>query len=345
MTTKTRYFVVGSLLTVGVGLGIGAVAYSTGFATSAYTLQGGPAELQFVPANASLVAYADVHDLMLSDLRQRVHRLAFPGKLDGQSDFQNQTGINIETDIDHVIAALVPSTGDQVGHTSGTGIVLARGRFDQVKIEALMREHGAQAEDYKGSRLIVGDIPAGRTDGRTDGRTSVSVAFLEPGLVAVGSSALVRSAVDQKTGGASIATNDEMMGLIRDLGTGNAWAAGRFDALTSHAHLPDGVAEQIPSIHLFSASAHIDSGVRGLIRAQTRDDESANSLRDVVRGFLALARLQTSANPEISNLVQSLQLGGTGKSVSLSFDVPGAALDALQSLDKRGDRSSSAPRQ
>ena len=334
MTTRTRYFVVGSLLTVGVGLGIGVVAYSTGFATSAYTLQGGPEELQFVPANAALVAYADVHDLMLSNLRQRV-RMAFRGKLDGQSDFQNQTGINIETDIDHVIAALVPSTGDQAGKTPGTGIVLARGRFDQVKIEALMREHGAQAEDYKGSRLIVGDTP--------QGKASVSVAFLEPGLVAVGTSALVRSAVDQKTGGASIATNDEMMGLIRDLATGNAWAAGRFDALTSQAHLPDGVTQQIPSISLFSASARIDSGVRGIIRAQTRDDESANSLRDVVRGFLALARLQTSASPEISELVQSLQLGGTGKSVSLSFDVPSTALDALESLHKLGDRSS-APR-
>ena len=340
MTTRTRYFVVGSLLTVGVGLGIGVVAYSTGFATSAYTLQGGPEELQFVPANASLVAYADVHDLMLSNLRQRV-RQALPGKLDGQGDFQNQTGINIETDIDHVIAALVPSTGDQAGQRPGAGIVLARGRFDQVKIEALMREHGARAEDYKGSRLIVGDMP----DGKVDGKVSVSVAFLEPGLVAVGTSALVRSAVDQKTGGASIATNDEMMGLIRDLATGNAWAAGHFDALTSQAHLPDGVAQQIPSINLFSASAHIDSGVRGIIRAQTRDDEAANSLRDVVRGFLALAKLQTSANPEIANLVQSLQLGGTGKSVSLSFDVPGAALDALQSLHKLGDRSSSAPRQ
>ena len=171
----------------------------------------------------------------------------------------------------------------------------------------------------------------------------MSVAFLEPGLVAVGTSALVRSAVDQKTGGASIATNDEMMGLIRDLATGNAWAAGRFDALISQAHLPDGVTQQIPSISLFSASARIDSGVRGIIRAQTRDDESANSLRDVVRGFLALARLQTSASPEISELVQSLQLGGTGKSVSLSFDLPSTALDALESLHKLGDRSS-APR-
>ena len=102
MTTKTRYFVVGSLLTLGVGLGVGLVAYSVGFSTSALGAQGGPRELQFVPSNAAVVAYADVHDIMTSDLRQKV-RSALPMKPDGQGEFQNQTGINIETDIDHVV--------------------------------------------------------------------------------------------------------------------------------------------------------------------------------------------------------------------------------------------------
>jgi len=322
MTTKTRYVVVGSLLTLTIGLGVGLVAYSVGFSTSAFTPQGGPAELQFVPANASLIAYADVHDVMTSDLRQKV-RSAFPMKEDGQHEFQSQTGINIETDIEHVLVALVP-TGEETGRMPGSPIVLARGQFDQVKIEALMREHGAQVEDYKGARLVVGEV--------SDGKPSLSLAFLEPGLVAVGSHALIRSAVDLKTGGSSIEANDEMMGLIHDLESGNAWAAGRFDALTSRANLPDGVAQQIPGITLFSASAHIDSSIRGTFRAESRDDASATSLRDVVRGFLALARMQTSARPELASMLESLQLGGTGKTVALSFDLPPAMLDALVSL-------------
>lgn len=322
MTTKTRYFVVGSLLTLTIGLGVGLVAYSVGFSTAAFTNQGGPAELQFVPANASLVAYADVHDVMTSDLRQKV-RSAFPSKEDGQHEFQNQTGINIETDIDHVLVAIVP-TGEDIGRMPGAPIVLARGRFDQVKIEALMREHGAQVEDYKGARLVVGDA--------SDGKPNLSLAFLEPGLVAVGSHALIRGAVDLKAGGSSIATNDEMMGLIRDLESGNAWAAGRFDALTSRAKLPDGVAQQIPGITFFSASARIDSGIQGTFRAESRDEASANSLRDVVRGVLALARMQTSSRPEFTTLVESLQLGGTGKTVALSFDLPPALIDTLVSL-------------
>jgi hypothetical protein len=320
-------------LTLAVGLGVGLVAYSQGFSTSAFSREGGPAELQLVPSNAALVAYADVRDIMTSDLRQKV-RSTLPMKEDGQHEFQNQTGINIETDIDHVIAAVVPA-GEQTGRIPGSVIVLARGRFDQVKIEALMREHGATVEEYKGARIVVGDSP--------HGKTTVSLAFLEPGLVAVGSSALVHDAVDLKSGGSSLATNDEMMGLIKDLDTGNAWAAGRFDALTSQANLPSGVAQQLPSVTFFSVSAHIDSGIRGTLRAESRDEDSANGLRDVVRGFLGLARLQASSRPELATVLQSLQLGGAGRTVTLSFDLPATAIDALSQLHHHD--SAVAPRQ
>lgn len=321
MTAKTRYFVVGSLLTLGVGLGVGLAAYATGFTTSALMRQGGPDELQFVPSNAALVAYADVHDIMLSDLRQRV-RAAVEMKEDGQREFQEKTGINIETDIDHVVVAVVPPSNTQ---PPDSAIVLARGRFDQVKIEALMREHGAQVEEYRGARLVV--APAD-----SQGRHNVSVAFLEPGLVALGSHALIRGAVDLKSGGASLSTNDEMMGLIQGLDSGNAWAVGKFDALTSHARLPEALVSRIPAINLFAASAQIDSGIRTQLQIEARDDVAANSLRDVVRGFVALVKLQASGRPEVSNLVDSIQLGGNGKSVSLAFDLPSSTLDVLQQL-------------
>ena len=72
MTTKTRYFVIISLLVLTVGLGTGLLAYYVGFPTSALSRAGGPDELQFVPADAALVAYADVHQIMTSDLRQKV---------------------------------------------------------------------------------------------------------------------------------------------------------------------------------------------------------------------------------------------------------------------------------
>lgn len=326
MTTKTRYFLVGSILTLAIGLGVGLVAYSMGFSTAAFAGQGGPEELRFVPANAALVAYADVHDIMTSDLRQRV-RSAFPAKQDGQHEFQTQTGINIETDIDRVVAAIVP-TGEQTGPAPGAVVVLARGRFDQVKIEALMREHGATAEDYKGARVVVGG-------GGPQGHGSVSVAFIEPGLVAVGSPALIRNAVDLKTGGSSVSTNDELMSLISDATRGNAWAAGRFDVLAAGGKLPQEMSQQLPGVTLFSASAHIDSGIRGVLRADTRDEQAATALRDLVRGFMALGKLQAGSHPEMADLLQSFQLAGSDKTVTLSFDLPADALDTLARLAPR----------
>ena len=322
MTNRTRYFVIVSLLVLGVGLGTGLLAYYTGFSTSAFSRQGGPDELQFLPANASLVAFADVHQIMTSPLRAKVRTL-LPMKQDGQREFAAQTGINIETDIDRVIAAVaVDRTGD--AKRPGAGLVLARGRFDAVKIEALMRDHGGQVEDYKGKRLIVGQIP--------DGKPSLSLAFLEPGLIAVGSSSMVRGAVDLGGGGASVTTNDEVMNLVRDLDSGNAWAVGRFDELVSQASLPAGVSDKLPAIQWFSASVHVDSGVRGVIRAETRDDQAANSLREVVRGIMALAKLQTATRPELDAMLQSLEVAGTGKTVALSFDVSPELLDVLGSL-------------
>ena len=34
-----------------------------------------------------------------------------------------------------------------------------------------------------------------------------------------------------------------------------------------------------------------------MIRAEARDDEAANNLRDVIRGFMGLAKMQGGSNP------------------------------------------------
>jgi hypothetical protein len=52
-------------------------------------------------------------------------------------------------------------------------------------------------------------------------------------------------------------------------------------------------------------------------------------LRDVVRGVLSLARLQAPTQPELQQLLGSLQLAGTGKTVALSFEIPASVFDAL----------------
>src|SRR4051812_2454186 len=103
MTKKTRYFIFCSVTLLLVGLWTGVVAYYTGIPMGAFGRPGGPAELRYVPADAALVAYANVQDVMHSEFRQKL-RAAMNHNEDGQREFQKQTGIDIERDIDHVVA-------------------------------------------------------------------------------------------------------------------------------------------------------------------------------------------------------------------------------------------------
>jgi hypothetical protein len=324
MMKRTRYFVITSLLVLSVGVGTGLVAFFVGFPAGAFQRRGGPQELQYIPRDSALIAYANVHEIMTSELRQKIRRF-IPLEDNGQREFQERTGINVETDIDRVVACVRADAGNS--DLRGSGMVLARGRFDEVKIESLMREHGAHVENYHGKRIVVG------TAGHAGG---FGVAFVEPGLVAVGALPIVQTAIDLHQGGdnpqtgvVSATGNEELMGLVRSLESGNAWAVGRFDALTARARLPQDVAERLPAITWFSASGTINGGLSGVVRAEARDEEAANNLRDVIRGFLALAKLQAGSRPDMQAMIQSLELGGTGRTVALSFTVPAEVFDAI----------------
>lgn len=328
MTKRTRYFVFGSVAVLLVGLCTGLVAYYTGMPMGAFGQSSGLSELRYVPASASVVAYADVRNLMQSELRQKLHKAISDQGEDGQAEFQKQTGIDIEHDIDRVVAFMEPAEGAG----DYTGMVLATGRFDQGRLEALARQHGGLVEDYGGKRLI----SKADLENQHGGHKNTTVAFLESGVVAVGETAVVKRAIDRQ-GARSVTDNAELMTLVNDIDDSNAWAVGRFDALMSRARLPEGVASQIPAVKLFSASGHINGGLSAVIRAETRDDQAAQNLRDVVQGFLALAKLQSNSQPELQALVNSLQLSGTGKTVALSFQVPSQVIDSLANAKQKAE--------
>lgn len=327
MTKRTRYFMAGGATVLAVGLCTGLVAYYGGFpALSA--ARTGPHELSYVPADAAIVAFADVNAVMNSQFRQRLKE-AMPMKESERSDFEQKTGIDIERDIQYVVAA-ISSHADR----EGGPVVLARGNFDPGRLEALAREHGGDVAEYRGVRMIAA-MKARKTasDGearRHTGDGHPAIAFIEPGLLALGDSAELKRAIDAHKNGQNVSGNEEIMRLVGDIEAGsNAWAVGRFDALKNRERLPQQVNTQLSAVKYFAATGHVNGGVTGTFRAEARDEQSAENLRDVFRGLLALARLQGGSDPRAAALVQSLQLGGTGTSVVLSFSVPAEVIDLL----------------
>jgi hypothetical protein len=340
MTKRTRIFMTGSGAVLAAGLCTGLVAYYGG-GFQALVASTGPTELSYVPADASIVAYADVRSIMDSELRQRFKQ-AMPMNEEGQREFFEHTGINLEQDVDYVVAS---ATANGFGKN---GVLVARGRFDTVKLEGLAREHGAEVQDYRGKRLLVlkhegwhqdADKDADKVETPGAGAAAVSVspvpntgalAFLEPGLVAVGDLAGVQRSIDAQMSAQSITSNNEMMDLVKDIErTNNAWAVGRFDLIASQAKLPENIARQIPPVKWFAAAGHITGGISAQLRAEANDDKAAENLRGVINGVISLARLQGQNDPKLAPLISSLQMAGTGKTVELSFTIPSEIFELM----------------
>jgi hypothetical protein len=318
MSSRTRYFLIGSSLVVVVGLCTGLVAYYNG-STPAGVAARLP-ELAYLPADASAVAYADVKDIMASEFRQRL-REALPTGAE-KDRLLAETGIDIEHDIDSVIAGLNRNASDP--HNA---VVLFRGRFDTARIEALAAEHGAVPENYKGKKLLLASasLPASTSS------AGPAIAFLEPGLLALGSQADLHAAIDAASTPGGITDNAELMQLVTSAQqAGNAWMVGRFDAMAMQQHMPAQVSAQFPAVEWFAISADIDRGVRGTLRAEARDDQAGDQLRSVVNGGLSAARMFAGNDARVSQVLNGVQATGAGRTVEIAFSLGPETLDMLK---------------
>jgi len=314
MTKKTRYFMAGSAAILAAGLCTGLVAYYGG-GFQALSASTGPTELAYVPADAAVIAYADVAAIMNSELRQRIKE-AIPMHEQGREEFQRETGIDIERHIEYVVASVTPGT-----HSA---LLVARGNFNPAQLQSLAIEHGGAVETYRDKTLV------STTREINNQGQSGTLAFLEPGLVAIGDTATVKRAIDAKLSATSVTSNDEIMTLVSEIErTHNAWALGRFDVLTSQANLPEQIAKQIPPVRWFTTGVHINGGVSGMVRVEAIDDASAELLRRQVNGALAFGEMLARSDARAAAALKTVQMSGTGKSVQLSFEVPSELLQMV----------------
>lgn len=313
MTTRTRRFVFIGVTVLVLGLGTGLVASYVGLPNLGIVAGNGPVELAYVPADATVVAFADVREIMDSGVRQKLLKLA-PDADIGADQFEAETGINIQTDVNRIVAA-VSGIADA---PHPRPLVLARGRFDTARIEGSIRAKGGTVEQYNRQRLITFD--------------DFTLSFVEPDLALVGEPNAVKRAIDTKASGKNVTENQNIMRLVRDFDSGNAWAVAHIEAVTNGNLIPAEVRQQLPPVTWLAINGRVDDGIQAMIRAETRDEAAANNLRDVIRGIVALARMQAGQQPQLAEVVNTLELGGQGTTVSLGFTVPPSVIDLLGAM-------------
>jgi hypothetical protein len=321
---KTRYFVAVMSTVLAVGLGTGLVASYMGMPVSVFSSAAGPDELQYVPADAAVVAYANVREVLNSEFRQRFKDIG-PSDND-KNQFEEKTGLNLETDVDSVVAAVFPKDG-MANNPAGSFLILARARYQAARLEALAVEHGAQVSDYQGKRLITHLDDDGKGE-------EMAFGFIESDLVAFGSLTTVKASIDARASNRNVVSNNDMMKLVNEIDNANAWAVGRFDAIAEKAGLPAEIASAMPAISWFSAAGHVNGGISGTFKAEAKDEATAKNLRDLMGGFLAMAKMQAANKPGMQQLADSLVLSGDGKTVALAFSISSEVIDVLEGLAK-----------
>lgn len=340
MTKKTRYFVVGAGAVLLVGLGGGLIAYLA-YTRGAGLPAGVPPEMRYVPANATVVAFADVQAVMNSELRRSLIPSIDPESRKGRRMMNDFAGVDVEKQVNRVVAYVepyqAPDPQSQAKPDIPRALLLVHGTFDAARLEAFIRERGGASEDYKERKIFV----------HREHDHDVALGVIGSDLIAMGQADLVRRVIDvSQTNGLAknITSNAEMIDLIRDNAGSTAWVVGQFDEIRRRMRLPDGVAQQVPPIRLVSVKANINGGVKATIRAETGDKAAADQLRDVVRGFISLARLQGGAKPEIDGLLKSIELSGNDASVRLSVSVSPEALSVIApGSRRRGDLAPPPP--
>jgi hypothetical protein len=347
MTQRTRRFLLGAALVLVVGLCTGLVAHYSGNLPFA-SASAGPAELRYLPGDTMAVAYANVRSVMDSRFRQQL-RQALPSG-EEKEKLHAEIGVDLERDVDSVVAGLAPGALDARG-----AVVLVRGRFTDATIEAKAVQHGARIEEYRGTRLIVmqahavaeaapGGSGAGPSAHHGMASSTGGVAFLEPGLLALGELSAIKRAIDAGADGTSVTKSDEMMKFVSDVNSNSdAWFVGRVDQLSQHAPVPDEIKSRIPALDWFIASANINGGISAAVRAEAQDEKAAEQLRDVVRGALAGAQLFAGQDARIEAMLKGVQVSGTGKSVAVAFTVPAEVLDVINGLAGLNNLTSPRP--
>ena len=198
--------------------------------------------------------------------------------------------------------------------------------FHHGLLGALARERGGVSEDYAGHTVY------SRTFG--DDRAEFAMSFVEPEVIAIGSVDMVRQAIDLATSGDDwddVTTNNRLMTLTEQVhGKHHAWIIAAIDEASDLSFLPDAVEGSIPPLTGLAVGTRVHEGVSATVSLQARDEQASQDLRDVVQGFVALARMQSAERPELQGLVDAIQLSSVGTTVTLDFEVPADTLELMR---------------
>lgn len=330
--SRNRVAVLASTAVVAVGAAVAMGALYVGNAQAAVGPL--PAEALSLPGDARFLVGIDVKRFVASPFYQKmVETNRAAGRPAPFQDLEEKTGLNPERDLDAVYIA--GRHGATKGEHAG-GVVIVSGTFDRYKLQRSIETDGREVT----TKAIEGVTVYLHDEGK--GKRAGAVGFLEDNLLVMGSLPDVEKVIAARVHGkGGVRSNEAMVALLEGVRPGSTfWAVGDQSVLSA---MPKGVPApggeggpgmQLPGLTSVLVTADLDPEINVEVTGEAVDEAGAKNLADVVRGFVALAQLQSGQKPELKALAAAVSVTTEASRVRVNARFPYELFDALNAKRK-----------
>jgi hypothetical protein len=238
-----------------------------------------------------------------------------------------QTGFDPRRDLE----SLVMTTSGEGGGKNSSFAILARGNFDESRIREMAVSKGAVAETYLGVKLLVS---------KEHGQ-SVAFGFADTGVAVMGDLDSIHQVIQNLSTPATL--NVDLTNRIDAAGRANdAWFVSLAGGTMLGKHIAAeaggqmaGQAQALQSIRAASGGVVFGSVVTVTFDAETRSEQDAASLADVVRFVSSMVQMQRQSDPRAGIMAAALDnmaLQTNGDTVHLGFSMTEKNLEQMADL-------------
>ena len=280
--------------------------------------------LALVPPDAKIVTFVDAEQARNSQFGQYLVKRTQSGEQNFEQ-FTQETGFDPRRDLQSFI---FESSGPTTSGSQGHWAFLARGTFDQDRIQIMARSKGATVQMYQGVNILVNPT----------GKQKTAFAFPEVGLAVIGDLATVQQVLGNRTN--PMPLDQALTRRIQNVSAENdAWFASTLGGSFINNQIK-GEAKQGPAQAMQALQSILESsgGIRFgatvdlTFDALTRSPQDATSLADVVRFVASMMQMQRQKDPKaaiLANAFDDMNLTATADRLHLSMSIPEQSIEQL----------------
>lgn len=252
-------------------------------------------------------------------------------------DFVDQTGIDLQKDVYGVVAAMYGGLDSQ--NPELVGIVNLK--YDPNKLLAVFKKHGefTAEEAYRGQTLY--------TLKNEDAKKDMRLTFLNKTNIAFGSPLQVKKAIDLSLDkGKSVLQTASMMKYVDKLDKKSMFwlAVGSIPEKMKSAPAGGMMPVDLSKAEAFTAFMDYKGKTfSGELRLISQNETGNKQIADMLNGLKSLGAMGASKEPELGQLLNSIQLSSAADHVKLTFSLSEELMNKLGAKAKDKANAMAAP--